>query len=181
MMVVPVQFIPGEYAVYVILGRDNLDRIEEYDPAVVPIKDLPASYHGLRLAEVVITFATEPELQRVMELAHQGKPREALKLVTRGFRFRPDLGDYEGPPLNVNSWKGRNEAVNRDEHLAWAKQRALEYLDAGELTNAFASMGSDLSKHPELAEIGRVMCQVGVIYVLNRNARELRHWIEGFN
>jgi hypothetical protein len=40
--------------------------------------------------------------------------------------------------------------VTRAEHLAWAKQRALEYLDRGELDNAFASMVSDCRKHPEL-------------------------------
>ena len=31
----------------------------------------------------------------------------------------------------------------RDEHLEWCKERAREYLDAGELSNAVASMGSD--------------------------------------
>jgi hypothetical protein len=39
--------------------------------------------------------------------------------------------------------------VTRDEHLAWCKKRALEYVDAGDLTNAVASMGSDLKKHPD--------------------------------
>ena len=37
-----------------------------------------------------------------------------------------------------------------DEHLAWCKLRALEYADAGELTNAVASIGSDMNKHPKL-------------------------------
>ena len=36
--------------------------------------------------------------------------------------------------------------MNRDEHLAWAKRRALEYLAAGELMEAFTSMASDLNK-----------------------------------
>ena len=38
----------------------------------------------------------------------------------------------------------------REEHLAWAKERALEYWRQGDLGNAVASMGSDLDKHPEL-------------------------------
>jgi len=38
--------------------------------------------------------------------------------------------------------------VTRQEHLDWCKQRALEYVNAGDLVNAVASMGSDLSKHP---------------------------------
>ena len=40
--------------------------------------------------------------------------------------------------------------MTRDEHMAWAKKRAIEYLDAGELQNAVTSMLSDLKKHPDL-------------------------------
>jgi hypothetical protein len=37
--------------------------------------------------------------------------------------------------------------MSREEHLAWCKERALEYVEIGELQNALASMGSDLDKH----------------------------------
>jgi hypothetical protein len=40
--------------------------------------------------------------------------------------------------------------MDRAEHLDWAKQRALEYLDRGERNNAIASMASDLGKHSQL-------------------------------
>jgi hypothetical protein len=40
------------------------------------------------------------------------------------------------------------EHLTRAEHLQWAKARALEYVEAGDLANACASMLSDLSKHP---------------------------------
>jgi hypothetical protein len=39
--------------------------------------------------------------------------------------------------------------MDRNEHLAWAKTRALPYLDAGDTTNAIASFVSDLGKHPD--------------------------------
>jgi hypothetical protein len=42
--------------------------------------------------------------------------------------------------------------MNRDDHLQWAKQRALQALDYyGDPTKAFISLVSDLQKHPELA------------------------------
>lgn len=73
-------------------------------------------------------------------------------------------------------------AMTRDEHLAWAKRRALAYLDDEfDLSNAFTSMASDLSKHPELKKIGEMMFPIGMLYVVNRDARQLRAWIEGFN
>ena len=34
-----------------------------------------------------------------------------------------------------------------EEHLQWCKDRALQYVQIGELNNAFASMASDLNKH----------------------------------
>jgi hypothetical protein len=37
----------------------------------------------------------------------------------------------------------------REEHLAWCKQRALEYIDRGQVNEGLASMMSDMRKHPE--------------------------------
>jgi hypothetical protein len=71
----------------------------------------------------------------------------------------------------------------RDEHLEWAKRRALEYVEAGEPSQGFTSMLSDLRKHPELEDhpgndIGvGFMCIPGWI----QNREEVRRWIVGFN
>lgn len=70
--------------------------------------------------------------------------------------------------------------MTRDEHLAWAKKRALAYLDHGDVVNALTSMGSDLSKHEELKDIGAKMMPLGLMYAMNRDAIGARHWIEGF-
>lgn len=71
--------------------------------------------------------------------------------------------------------------MTREEHLAWAKQRALKYLDAGDLKQAYTSMASDLTKHPEFQKIEKMMSPLGLLHVINHDARELRRWIEGFN
>lgn len=39
--------------------------------------------------------------------------------------------------------------MDRAEHLQWCKNRAMEYVDRGEINDALASMGSDLNKHPD--------------------------------
>ena len=43
--------------------------------------------------------------------------------------------------------------ATRAEHLEWAKKRALEYCDRGQLQRALDSLISDLSKHPETQDI----------------------------
>jgi hypothetical protein len=71
------------------------------------------------------------------------------------------------------------EGMTRDEHLAWCKKRALEYVERGDLVNATASMGSDLSKHPE-TKTNDALMMLGVMYAVDGNATEVRRWIEGF-
>ena len=72
--------------------------------------------------------------------------------------------------------------MTRDEHLQWAKGRALEYADKGDAANAMASMLSDLRKHPELQD--HVGINLGMMLLLSGNMRgadEIRKFIEGFN
>jgi len=71
--------------------------------------------------------------------------------------------------------------MQRDEYLALAKQRALAYLDRGDLPNALTSMESDLAKHPDLKHINAQIGSLGLIYVLNADSGSMRRWIEGFN
>lgn len=71
--------------------------------------------------------------------------------------------------------------VTREEHLAWCKERALLYVDIGDLDQAFASMTSDLDKHPETA--GHSGSQIGVMMFLGgllSTREKMREFIEGF-
>lgn len=72
--------------------------------------------------------------------------------------------------------------TTREEHLAWCKERALAYADAGDDTNAFASMVSDLGKHPDTEghagmELGMMLLVAGQLSAPG----EMRKFIEGFN
>jgi hypothetical protein len=73
--------------------------------------------------------------------------------------------------------------MTRDEHVAWCKQRALEYLDAGDLNNAFTSMMSDLRKHPECENHPGLLIGAGFLLLPGwiQNPSEIRRWIVGFN
>jgi Rps23 Pro-64 3,4-dihydroxylase Tpa1-like proline 4-hydroxylase len=69
--------------------------------------------------------------------------------------------------------------MTRDEHLAWAKQRALEYLDRGDVTNAIASMVSDVQKCDEL-KCHLTLMAVGMLTAMHNDSMAARRWIEGF-
>jgi hypothetical protein len=70
--------------------------------------------------------------------------------------------------------------MNRNDHLASAKRRALECVDRGALMTAVSSMIADLHRHEELeAQIG-----LGAGYRLKpgwvQSPQMVREWIEGF-
>jgi hypothetical protein len=70
--------------------------------------------------------------------------------------------------------------MERAEHIAWCKQRALEYLDQGDVTNAIASMCSDLAQRPDTTA-PVPMLQVGLLYAIDEDCDAARRWINGFN
>lgn len=74
--------------------------------------------------------------------------------------------------------------MTRAEHLQWAKTRALEYVTAGDLSQAFASLGSDLGKHPELAGARQLNADLGAQLFFAghlKTPEKMREWINGFN
>ena len=70
----------------------------------------------------------------------------------------------------------------RAEHLKWCKDRALEYLDAGDLNQAFTSFQSDMTKHPETKN--HAALQIAILLLFGGHLstdKEMRDWINGFN
>jgi len=70
--------------------------------------------------------------------------------------------------------------MTRAEHLQWAKARALEYVEAGDLPGACASFFSDLNKHPEIdPSAAQVVYGIEVLTGGMNTPGKVRHFIEG--
>ncbi len=72
--------------------------------------------------------------------------------------------------------------MNREEHLKWCKNRALEYVDHGDNAQAYASFISDMSKHEETKHHSTLSLFTRMMLggFIDTNA-EMRKFIEGFN
>lgn len=71
--------------------------------------------------------------------------------------------------------------MTRKEHLAWCKERALVYVNNGDLALAVVSMSSDMNKHPETrTSINSATSMLGMAALMT-GERDVRQWIEGFN
>ena len=72
--------------------------------------------------------------------------------------------------------------MTREEHLDWCKERALEYVERGDLTGAFTSIIKDLKEHEETKnhdgiKLGAELKESGYLTTTG----EMRMFIEGFN
>ncbi len=72
--------------------------------------------------------------------------------------------------------------MERSEHLEWCKKRALEFIKTGDLQQAYASMASDMRKHPETGnhpaiDMGFQMMFGGML----STGPEMEKFINGFN
>jgi hypothetical protein len=72
--------------------------------------------------------------------------------------------------------------MTRDEHVEWCKERALEYVEMGDFTQAITSMASDLTKHEETKnhkgiDIGVMMLVGGML----RTKEDVVRFINGFH
>jgi hypothetical protein len=72
--------------------------------------------------------------------------------------------------------------MTRDEHLAWAKARALEYVDRGNLAQAVSSLTSDMQKHDETTPRKATFhATAAALYAAaDGNADLVRRWVEGW-
>ena len=70
----------------------------------------------------------------------------------------------------------------REEHLAFCKKRALEYVAIGELQNALNSMMSDLTRHPETKDHDGIALCISLELIGALNTRhDVEKFINGFN
>lgn len=79
------------------------------------------------------------------------------------------------------SQKDEGGEMTRAEHLAWCKERALEYVDTDPV-NAWTSLVSDLGKHPETVD--HMGIGLGVMELIRgglSTPKQMRNFIEGFN
>lgn len=67
-------------------------------------------------------------------------------------------------------------------HMDWCKQRALVYVDRGDLVGALASFASDVRKDESTSTkaVSVLIATVGMPCAVAGDATEMRRFIEGF-
>lgn len=101
-----------------------------------------------------------------------------------GFSF-----EETGMPIITSEQTGDNEPLiggirSREELLAWAKKRAMQYLDRGQYDQAFQSFAADLAKDglDRGPDRDKLLEGLGLLIETNRLSvlSTMRRWIEEF-
>ncbi len=73
--------------------------------------------------------------------------------------------------------------MNRQQHLQWCKDRALDYLNRGKIAEGMASFTSDMGKHEDTARtLNNGLSHAIIMQALMTNSqRECIAAVEGFN
>jgi hypothetical protein len=74
--------------------------------------------------------------------------------------------------------------MDRNQHLKWCKDRALEYVIVGDNEQAIASMASDLGKHPDILSAVEICLGFGMELLTSgklNSTEKMRIFINGFN
>ena len=90
----------GTVDLAIVLDQQGIDRIQRYDAAEVLWDQLPPDYKMRRPHTIGVAFATAEEHKEIERLSQTDPDwkEKAFQLVTRGFQFRPDLGDHDFGP-----------------------------------------------------------------------------------
>jgi len=96
MMVIPFQTSAVSYNIFVVLQDGNLSRIRQYDPAQIEPRKMGRNWDKLKLDVVLIGYATEQEIKEIGACNDSKAVQSMLKKLSRGFAFRPDMGDHDG-------------------------------------------------------------------------------------
>lgn len=98
MLVIPAQFSPSEYHLFVVLDDDGVERMRLHDPGEIPLGHMAPPFDTLTLRKFVLCYANDAEMKQIAEWARQGKLPKIIKLLTSGFRYRPEKGDNNQGP-----------------------------------------------------------------------------------
>jgi hypothetical protein len=90
----------GKVDLLICLAEENIERIRRYDAAEVIWPQLPREYSMRMPSTIGITFCTAEEQEQLekMSATDPDWKEKAFALLTRGFEFKPDMGDHDFGP-----------------------------------------------------------------------------------
>lgn len=85
--------------VIVVLGPDNIKRMDERDPVEVEWDRTP--FGANRIRRIMIASVTDAQMTQCEQLVRQGNVKAAIELISSGWKYRPEMGDHDLGPQRL--------------------------------------------------------------------------------
>lgn len=95
MLSLPVIINESCYDLFIILDEDNVARMKAYDPAEVVTGNFSAKFMEHKVRNIILMYGTAKEIELFTRMCQAGEVRGALRLLSRGYRWRPESGDQD--------------------------------------------------------------------------------------
>lgn len=93
MQCIPVIVSEDSYDLFIILEEENVVRMKAYDPPEILTTALPTECLARKVNNIVLMYATDRDLTAVIAACAVGDVRTALRILSRGYQWRPDRGE----------------------------------------------------------------------------------------
>lgn len=89
------------YGALIVLEDVGMDRLREHDPAMIDLPRMGEPWASLQLTSLTLAYETTEDCAKISALVRENKIGEVMRFITRGFKYRPELGDDDAPYLNI--------------------------------------------------------------------------------
>lgn len=95
MLLLPVKNPNGRDWLIVVLGSTNVERMRRADPVQIE------NFGGTVLINPKVMICYEDSSPELNRLVQSGDVAKLVEHLTRGFEYRPDLGDHDNGPQSI--------------------------------------------------------------------------------
>lgn len=94
---IPMTRDDGRMDFFIILGRNNIARLLQYDPLELPLSRLPDDVPIDKIDKIFVAYASEKEMKDLMAAGEKSTKEvaEQLQNLFRGWKFRSEMGDCD--------------------------------------------------------------------------------------
>ena len=97
MLLIPIVASDHKNLLLVVLEDENLERLHGYDPAEIDLAKLPGNFAGVPFHAIHVAYVSDADRGLLLDLMTSGKISDALALLSKGWKHRPELGDHDQP------------------------------------------------------------------------------------
>jgi|SRR5580765_6035441 len=90
------------YALVLVMEDSSMERLKVHDPAMLDVYKMGEPWASLQLISITIAYESAEDCAKISNWVRENQIGRVMKHITRGFKYRPELGDDDAQYLNMS-------------------------------------------------------------------------------